>query len=107
MDLVEFLRSRLDDEAAVAQKSYDEAGDYRLDGSMATQLHFANWKPDRVLADVEAKRRIVGSTAHPPKAWSVFDDGFRRGQMAAHDDVLRLLALPYATHPDYREEWRP
>ena len=21
--------------------------------------------------------------------------------------TLRLLALPYADHPDYREEWRP
>lgn len=21
--------------------------------------------------------------------------------------VLRLLAMPYASHPDYREEWRP
>jgi hypothetical protein len=22
-------------------------------------------------------------------------------------DVLPLLAVPYADHPDYREEWRP
>lgn len=22
-------------------------------------------------------------------------------------EVLRLLALPYVDHPDYREEWRP
>jgi hypothetical protein len=22
-------------------------------------------------------------------------------------DTLRLLALPYADHPDFREEWRP
>ncbi|MEU0831280.1 DUF6221 family protein [Streptomyces sp. NPDC005969] len=24
-----------------------------------------------------------------------------------HDYVLRLLALPYTDHPDYREDWRP
>jgi hypothetical protein len=23
------------------------------------------------------------------------------------DDLLSLLALPYASHPDYREEWKP
>jgi hypothetical protein len=23
------------------------------------------------------------------------------------DDLLRLLALPFAGHEDYREEWRP
>jgi hypothetical protein len=22
-------------------------------------------------------------------------------------DTLKLLALPYADHPDYRDEWRP
>ncbi|WP_436703037.1 DUF6221 family protein [Geodermatophilus sp. CPCC 205761] len=26
---------------------------------------------------------------------------------AATGDVLRLLALPYAAHSRYREEWRP
>ena len=23
------------------------------------------------------------------------------------DDLMRILALPYADHPDYRQEWRP
>jgi hypothetical protein len=30
--------------------------------------------------------------------------------MSAKDDnpsVVQWLALPYADHPDYREEWRP
>jgi hypothetical protein len=26
---------------------------------------------------------------------------------AVLDPVLRALALPYASHPDYRDEWRP
>jgi len=74
--------------------------------------HVARWSPARVLAECAAKRRIVE---------------LHRGQKALWDDdenplevvecpecgvlfpcpTLRLLALPYADHPDYREEWRP
>ena len=43
----------------------------------------------RTRADLEAKRRIV-------ERWREL-----------HPDVLRLLALPYADHPDYDQEWRP
>lgn len=41
------------------------------------------------LADVEAKQQILNLIGSP-------------GPM-----VLRLLALPFATHPDYLEAWRP
>ena len=58
--------------------------------------HIARHNPARVLAECKAKRRIV--LGSPP--------------MHLHDGpseswVLRELALPYADHPDYREEWRP
>lgn len=46
----------------------------------------------RVLAEVAAKRRILDRIV--PRT----DLG---------DSLLRLLALPYAEHPDYRPEWRP
>jgi hypothetical protein len=53
---------------------------------------------DRVLAGCEAKRRIV--EVNSADTWA-----------AAHvwmpAQTLRLLGLPYADHPDYREEWRP
>jgi len=49
----------------------------------------ASHNPARVLAECEAKRRIVGLISSPgPQA-------------------LRLFALPYAAHPDYRQEWTP
>ena len=41
-------------------------------------------------AECEAKRRIVENAQDPG------DDLF-----------VAILALPYADHPDYREEWRP
>jgi hypothetical protein len=75
-----------------------------------------------VLAECEAKRRIVELHEHhrsvtaayrSPRGREVEDAAAaqdRRTQEArtrVAEDVLRFLALPYADHPDYREEWRP
>jgi hypothetical protein len=49
--------------------------------------------PDRIVAECEAKRRIVDLTQH-----GCGDD---------YERVQRALALPYADHSDYRPEWRP
>lgn len=57
--------------------------------------------PAYVLADIEAKRRIVEGIVP------------ERDPYAGHPDydplwILQLLALPFADHPDYRaEEWAP
>jgi uncharacterized protein DUF6221 len=60
--------------------------------------HIARWHPARVLAECDAKRRIIelqrSDLRDDPQDWEA-------------DEVLRLLALPYAGHPDYRAEWRP
>jgi len=62
-------------------------GKYQTEVRNAT--HIARWDPARVLAECE-----VGEA-----------DNY---QQASHmRDVLRLLALPYADHEDYREEWKP
>lgn len=52
--------------------------------------HVARHDPARVLAECRAKRRLVEELG-----------AFRRGA------ALRLLAMPYADHPDYRQEWKP
>jgi len=84
-DLAEFLLARIaEDEAA-----YESAYVAYLDGFPFT--------PTRVLAECETKRRIVELCAY----WQRPVDGLDG------EDILRLLALPYADHPDYREEWRP
>ncbi|WP_454050428.1 DUF6221 family protein [Cellulomonas sp. Marseille-Q8402] len=50
----------------------------------------------RARAECEAKRRIVGTiTKHDRIGYDY------------SGPILELLALPYADHPDYREEWRP
>jgi hypothetical protein len=62
---------------------------------MGTAPHVARWDPARVLAEVEAKRRIVEH--HSP------DDNWSYGEPCT---TLHLLALPYSDHPDYHEDWR-
>lgn len=58
---------------------------------------------ERVKAECDAKRRIVQSlrSGDPGNQWA------KEAWCQAEDDVLRLLALPYADHPDYDEAWRP
>ncbi|MBE4796151.1 DUF6221 family protein [Streptomyces caniscabiei] len=61
--------------------------------------HIAAWDPARVLREVDSKRRVLGAIEH---LLGQVDDPF-----AGVDGVLRLLAVPYADRPGYREEWRP
>ncbi len=66
--------------------------------------HIARHDPARVLAEVDAKRRILDAIMeqfHP-------DDILNGAQGTAEPPWLsRVLALPYADRPGYREEWRP
>lgn len=62
--------------------------------------HIARFDPARVLAECEAKRRVVTAIAR----W--LDAHPDEDHVPAGDDALCWLALPYADHPDYREEWR-
>ena len=105
-DLVEFLKARLDE---------DEERLDTIDHVQAPAGHMA-----RERREIEVKRRIVdehttvvlrgGSGARyyettracrscePPKQFP---------ETAVPCRTLRLLALPYADHPDYDESWRP
>jgi hypothetical protein len=62
--------------------------------------HIARHDPARVLAECEAKRRIVEELR------SITMGKWKAGEPWA-DRMLGILALPYADHPDYREEWKP
>lgn len=139
VDLVEFLTARLDEDEQTALaaspgpwrpgEEHDDviavdditvAEGFALSGRQlrATVDHIACHDPARVLAEVDAKRRLVElhSTPH------TVVDGFcvEEGGPCTHrgeDEctlcgetpcaTLRLLALPYAGHADYDEAWRP
>ena len=64
--------------------------------------HIARHDPARVLAEVDAKRRII-------EACERIQAGIRDDYTADFfaDAVLEHLALPYADHPEYDESWRP
>jgi hypothetical protein len=61
--------------------------------------------PARVLVECDAKRRIVEEARDQfAKPGDDPDDGMAD---LTYENVLSLLALPYADHPDYDERWRP
>jgi hypothetical protein len=81
--------------------------------------HMGWWNPARVLTDCEAKRRIVQLAQK-----AAFDHDLvlqrpptnpvdRAGLLGKGDGkarallwALRLMAMPYVHHPDYRDEWQ-
>lgn len=83
----------------------------------ATAAHVARHDPARVLADVVAKRKIIDGiqmcrpcgegrrcVQHDSSAGS---PTITRPAHPVDEQLVRLLALPYADNPGYREEWRP
>ncbi|KUH38403.1 MULTISPECIES: DUF6221 family protein [Streptomyces] len=84
------------------------AGGVRSEGAA---VHMARHDPERVLAAVDAQRRIldefVTSLTQRDKendeTFGLTDWNFEPTALP----LLRLLALPYADHPDYQDEWRP
>lgn len=146
-DLIAFLRARLDDDeaaarvaAALTRSPWTTEGSTVMcgdglpvagieDGESATAAHIARWDPVRVLAEVDAKRRILDlhtgehdcpemHTGIYPADWPASAPWGKAGECWAHPSVehfeadqpcptVRLLALPYAGQDGYREEWRP
>ena len=103
MTLTEFLRARI---------AEDETNDTTLIG-VARKDWAARW-----LAECDAKRRIVDLHVEREYEcsrcdtgyWDENDDGaevYGARPEAYPCETLRTLALPYADHPDYRDEWRP
>lgn len=118
-DLVTWLRAQLDVDEAAADAILSPPPGHYDKGWQADELRkFAQQQ----LADVDAKRRII--ELHSP-----FTNTYKKHVQCGHcaeqchsysglscdtpADALwpcptaRLLALPYADRPGYREEWRP
>ncbi|MEV8623389.1 DUF6221 family protein [Streptomyces sp. NPDC051079] len=155
MDLVEFLTARLDEDEQAARAATDgpwaawqrstlrglgdllhavttpgQAPGARASIATASWLdaeHIARHDPARVLAEVDAKRRILASYTEAvlvrdeATQWAMSPspvitnpgaDGVERWTRARDaafflEPAIRLLAQPYASHPDYDEAWRP
>jgi hypothetical protein len=148
--LTEFLQARLAEDEQVAQAATPgpwSAGEYypdvweingpthniaweSRDGDIGRgdATHIVRWDPARVLAEVQAKRRIIEAVqrrraGHPGRHES--EEGVELesgldfqlyGPCARCDEwnrttlpiyAARLLAPAYAEHPGYRPEWAP
>jgi hypothetical protein len=100
-DLAEFLLARIaEDRAEVpADRAHEDYGTgFNLD-SVTVDVSCARW-----LTECDAKRRIVERASHDSAA--EWHSGYTCGAADGYDDILRLLALPYADHSNYREDWR-
>lgn len=73
---------------------------------MMDAAHIARHDPARVLSEIDAKRRLLALHARAHHQ-CVTEDGPTQWHAADPCTTLRLLALPYADRPGYREEWRP
>ncbi|WP_329167349.1 DUF6221 family protein (plasmid) [Streptomyces sp. NBC_01717] len=75
--------------------------------STADALHIVRHDPASVLAVVEAKRAAI---SHHKKLRPFAELERREEYILAEGAgavVIKMLALPYADHPGYRDDWRP
>jgi hypothetical protein len=124
-ELVQFLRARLDEDEALAREA--PPGPWHIGNAVdPTQPchvhtfpgarmvadglnwlaaeHIARQHPARILSEVAAKRRIIAEHALNGWVCTTCDNG--EVEQTFPCPTLRILAVPYADHPDYRAEWR-
>jgi hypothetical protein len=106
--LADFLLARIaeDEEAARCARMSDRDG-----GVETGSAHISRWPPPRVLAECEAKRRMI-SLANSAIAEAEAEPGPPSGPLfearaSLAQTMLRAAALPYADHPEYLQEWAP
>jgi len=131
-ELITFLRRQLDDDERVAHATlgvnvradlingkpaprwvsrgdsvWDTNDIPRVKGTWAREAeHIARWDPARVLAEIQAKRRILDWAE---AAQREFDRAGLRTPTPTTSEPMyfaALLAQPYAGRDGWREEWR-
>jgi hypothetical protein len=126
-EIVGFLRARLGEEAELAGRcdGSDDCGQWTAHGHTVDfcQMdisgfhptiaeHVALHDPARVLREVAAKRRVLArhvlspAIGDPELPWDNRNDCQYDGDEWPCPDLLDL-ALPYADHPNFREQWLP
>jgi hypothetical protein len=91
-ELVRFLLAMLDaEEAELKQRAPDPVVD-------------APWGAARVRTELETKRRLIGALQ---QLVVLRDQPAERAVRHQATQMLRVLALPYDWHANYRDQWRP
>jgi hypothetical protein len=117
--LAEWLLAQLDEDERVARGAVrwsEGAAEWASVGEPDYE-HIARHDPARVLAEVAAKRLQIEQTfryeAKIDGEWGCCHTSgeIRSGACEATPvneiEMLRLLALPYADRPGYRQDWAP
>lgn len=114
MTLTEFLLARIAEDEAVArsavlpQQAFEPLLPWKLVAGSASNIEGAVFaEPSRMLAECEAKRRIVQEVESLREQRVATPGSSSLILNYSLDRVLRFIALPYVGHPDYDEEWRP
>ena len=108
MTLPEFLHARISEDEALARAA--AVAVTTQDAAPAGPA--PTFDPARVLAECDAKRRII-DLAYEATGYDMTVDLERASSARADsalafvgDRILKALALPYADHPDFDEAWR-
>ena len=113
MSLDEFLLARIAEDERLANAAADEG---RGSPAAPAGRHPSPFDPARIRADCAARRRIVlacRESRPDTRLLGARPRGLGDFPLSPHDQhqlaalTLAVLALPYAGHRDYREEWRP
>lgn len=111
--LDEFLLARIAEDKRIATDAATATGSEEWTEAAE---HVRRHDPARVLAECTAKRRLVLACrdVRPDRAFlGARPEGLADFPLTPADQhqlaalTLALLALPYADHPEYRQEWRP
>lgn len=97
--LAEWLLEQIAHDERIAVAARDAPPDFLEVGSAEEQHLITLMDYDRVLAECDAKRRIVADLDRKTEDLGILSSTANR--LMAH------LALPYADRPGYVEEWRP
>ncbi|MFJ9985307.1 DUF6221 family protein [Streptomyces globisporus] len=108
-DLADFLRVRIAERRAIANTIHDlGCGEIRYDGTCTCG------QPVLILADLDAKLAIVDEHEPGGRYWPDSSRQYCKTCGSGEPDeyptdwpcrTLRILARPFAGHPDYQEDW--
>jgi hypothetical protein len=102
-DLAEWLREQIAEDRRTAKQLLHPSA-YGVEGIPKLALE---WGRIRILAECDAKERIIGAydARHGRVSFGDWESCSDECPVVVLDGVLRLLAQPYAERPGYREEW--
>jgi hypothetical protein len=103
VDIVEFLSERIREDEAAARKILSDR----------TLSESGKWYEHRLLLECEAKKRVIRivESARQTALATMVSDPFEEESRWIPEAIewttrsLKALALPYADHPDFEQDW--